>query len=551
MSELAYTMRNPSPLLHIDKLSLSFQSQVGLRLLLKSVSLEVFSGQTLALVGESGSGKSMTALSVVQLLPSAARVHRDSRIVFKQQDLLDLPQRAISKVRGRQIGIVFQNAMSAFNPVLTIGYQLHEMLRCHFNLSRALERERILELLDEVGIVNPQQCYAAYPHQLSGGMRQRALIAMALAGEPELLIADEPTTALDVTVQAQVLATLQTIQAKRRMGMLFISHDLGVVARVADRVAVLYQGEVIEEAGARDFFQHPEHAYSQQLFAALPKMKASLLSRAAAPLSAVNPPNGGVWKNNDFNPLLKVENLSVHFPKLANAVNQVSFSLSRGKTLALIGESGSGKTTTGKAVLQLLPNIAGHIYFEGRLLGDLSQADLKSLRKDIQVIFQDPYAALNPRMSIASSIEEGLLVQAIGRTAAERGQRIDDLLKAVGLPLDYKQRYPQALSGGERQRVCIARALAVEPKLLICDEPTSALDVSVQAQILKLLDQLQKERGLSYLLITHNFGVVGYLADDVAVMHRGQIVEQGSSQQILSAPQHEYTKQLLASVLSI
>jgi len=530
-------MENPSPLLQIDQLSLSFQSQAGLSPLLKSISLVVLPGQTLALVGESGSGKSMTALAVMQLLPSAARVHRDSRVLFKQQDLLSLPQRAISRVRGRQIGIVFQNAMSAFNPVLTIGYQLHEVLRCHFNLSQALERERILELLDEVGIVNPQQCYAAYPHQLSGGMRQRALIAMALAGEPELLIADEPTTALDVTIQAQVLATLQAVQAKRCMGMLFISHDLGVVARIADSVAVLYHGEIVEQAKARDFFQHPQQAYSQQLFAALPKVKVRQPSRFVSQSIA--------------DPLLKVENLSVHFPKLANAVNQVSFYLNKGKTLALIGESGSGKTTTGKAILQLLPNISGQIYFEGRLLSDLNQADLKSLRKDIQVIFQDPYAALNPRMTIASSIEEGMLVQGIGRTAVERGQRIDNLLAAVGLPLDYKQRYPQALSGGERQRVCIARALAVEPKLLICDEPTSALDVSVQAQILKLLDQLQKERGLTYLLITHNFGVVGYLADDVAVMHRGQIVEYGPSQQILSAPQHPYTQKLLASVLTV
>ena len=539
-------MARSSPLLQVDNLSLGFQLEGGLKPLLKSICLAVLPGQTLALVGESGSGKSMTALAIMQLLPSIARAHVDSRIVFKQQELLGLSQRGMRKIRGRQIGMVFQNAMSAFNPVLTIGYQLHEVLSCHFALSRAAERERILELLDEVGIVNPLQCYRAYPHQLSGGMRQRALIAMALAAEPELLIADEPTTALDVTIQAQVLATLQSIQAKRRMSMLFISHDLGVVARMADTVAVLYHGEIVEQASASDFFHHPQEAYSKQLFASLPAMKANL-------------PNPERCLSMET-PLLTVDNLSVHFPlhtgflgygrDSVKAVDGVSFNLYSGKTLALIGESGSGKTTIGRAILQLIPSTSGQIYFTDQLLGDLNRRDLKNLRKDIQVIFQDPYAALNPRMTIASILEEGMLVQGIGKTAAERLRRMDDLLVAVGLNPDCKQRYPHEFSGGERQRICIARALTVEPKLLICDEPTSALDVSVQAQILKLLRQLQEERGLAYLLITHNFGVVSYLADEVAVMYRGQIVEHGTSQQILSAPQHPYTQKLLASVLT-
>ena len=529
-------------LLHIDNLSLSFKSKAGLQPVLKSLSFNVLPGETLALVGESGSGKSMTALAIMQLLPSVARVCKDSRIVFKQQDLLALPQRAIRKVRGRQIGIVFQNAMSAFNPVLTIGYQLHEVLRCHFNLSRRVQKERILELLDEVGIAHPGQCYQSYPHELSGGMRQRALIAMALAAEPELLIADEPTTALDVTVQAQVLDTLQTIQSKRRMGILFISHDLGVVACVADRVAVLYKGEIIEQASKADFFRSPQEAYSQKLFAALV-------------LSDSDPKSTCFIKekeSTDKYPLLKVENLCVYFPKQKlKAVQDLSFNLKKGSTLALIGESGSGKTTTGKAILQLLANTSGRIYFEGQLLNNLNYLNLKNIRKNIQVIFQDSYSALNPRMTIASSLEEGMIVQSIGKTGAERRQRVNDLLLAVGLHPDFKDRYPGELSGGERQRVCIARALAVEPKLLICDEPTSALDVSVQGQILRLLRELQEKRGLAYLVITHNFSVVNYLADEVAVMYRGQIIEHGSKEKILLYPQQEYTKKLLNSVLLI
>lgn len=578
-------MENSLPLLQLDQLSLSFESKNGLSPLLNAVSLDVFSGKTLALVGESGSGKSMTALAVMQLLPSNARVHRDSRILFKQHDLLTVSQKAMRKIQGRQIGIVFQNAMSAFNPVLTIGYQLHEVLRCHFRLSHAMERERILALLDEVGIVNPRQCYASYLHELSGGMRQRALIAMALAAEPELLIADEPTTALDVTVQKQVLTMLRTLQVKRRMGMLFISHDLGVVAHIADTVAVLYRGEVVEQADAKDFFQCPKQSYSRQLLTSLdffrnptfegsgfagpalessctdvctkvPRSDSSSHSSLKASVESsflLNMKDGSLKIVNNKVPLLKVKDLSVCFSrkKSFKAIANVNFNLSRGKTLALIGESGSGKTTTGKAILQLLSNISGEIYFEGRLLNNLSRFDLKRLRKDIQVIFQDPYSALNPRMTIADILEEGMLIQGIGKTRLTRLCRMDDLLVAVGLNPEDKQRYPHEFSGGQRQRICIARALTVDPKLLICDEPTSALDASVQAQILKLLRQLQQERELAYLLITHNFGVVSYLADDVAVMYRGQIVEYGPSQQILSFPQHPYTQQLLDSVLTV
>lgn len=534
-------------MLQIENLNLSFQLENSLVPLLKSISLNVSSGKTLALVGESGSGKSMTALAVMQLLPSNSRVHINSHILFKQQDLLNLSQREMGKIRGRQIGIVFQNAMSAFNPVLTIGYQLHEVLRCHFNLSKIVERERILELLDEVGIVNPTQCYVSYPHQLSGGMRQRALIAMALAAEPELLIADEPTTALDVTVQAQVLAILQSIQEKRRMGMLFISHDLGVVARVADTVAVLYRGEIVEQADANDFFHQPKQAYTKQLFASLPVMKTQQADVSRSLSTEI--------------PLLAVNNLSVYFTlgkgflgfrkDLIKAVDGVSFNLYSGRTLALVGESGSGKTTIAKAILQLLPNSSGDIFYANQLLSNLKHKDLKKLRKNMQVVFQDPYAALNPRMTITDILEEGMLVQGIGENAAERMPHIDELLLAVGLNQDYKTRYPHELSGGERQRICIARALIVDPKLLICDEPTSALDVSVQAQILKLLRKLQTDRNLAYLLITHNFGVVSYLADEVAVLYRGKIVEYGTSQQILTSPQHPYTQKLLASVLTI
>lgn len=449
------------------------------------------------------------------------------------------------EIRGAKIGMIFQEALVALNPVLTIAQQIKETLQQHTQLTKKQIYARTLELLQAVGIADVNHCAHAYPHQLSGGMRQRAMIAIALAANPILLIADEPTTALDVTLQAQVLKLLKDIQAKTGMSLLFISHDLAVVAQMADRVVVLQNGRAVEQATAVDFFTHPQHPYSKKLFAASP----SLHVQAQHHLT------------NQTNTLLKVENLKVYFPIRSGifrrtvgyikAVDDISLTLAAGETLALIGESGSGKTTTGRAILQLIKPTAGQVAFENFQLTQISSKQLRHLRSEMQIIFQDPYASLDPRMLISDIIEEGMRIQKIGKTSKQRQARIDELLTLVGLDPNAKSRYPHEFSGGQRQRICIARALAVEPKLLICDEPTSALDVSIQMQILKLLRHLQQELGLSYLLITHNFGVVNYLAQRVAVMYQGKIIEHGPTNEILLNPQQNYTKQLLSVVPQI
>jgi peptide/nickel transport system ATP-binding protein len=443
--------------------------------------------------------------------------------------------------------MIFQEAMAALNPVLTIGEQINEVLKCHFSLANSQRRDKILSLLEDVGIKDPPMCSQSYPHQLSGGMKQRAMIAMALAAEPGLLIADEPTTALDVTIQAQILELLRNIQKNTAMSLLFITHDLGVVAKIADRIAVMQKGKIVEQAKTDDFFAQPQHLYSRQLLNAIPS-----------------------WRNREREirhvavheqPELKVESLKVYFPirkgvlkrtvGYIKAVDDVTFSLYEGQTLALVGESGSGKTTTGKGILRLTPPTSGKIQYEEQLLADLNAKVMHQMRGKLQIIFQDPYASMNPRMTVAEIIEEGMAAQNIGRSALERRARIDELLELVGLKADHKFRYPHEFSGGQRQRICIARALAVQPKIIICDEPTSSLDVTVQMQILKLLLQLQKKSGLAYLLITHDFSVVAYLADEVAVMYQGKIVEHGPVEHILHTPQHSYTQKLLASVPKI
>ena len=413
--------------------------------------------------------------------------------------------------------------------------------------SKLARREKILDLLNDVGIKDPLHCSQSYPHQLSGGMKQRAMIAMALAAEPDLLIADEPTTALDVTIQAQILNLLQEIQQKTNMGLLFITHDLGVVSQIADRIAVMQDGRIVEQTAADDFFADPQHAYSRQLLAAIPSWENR--DREVVEITATETPE------------LKVENLKVYFPirkgvlkrtvGYIKAVDDVSFSLYEGRTLALVGESGSGKTTSGKGILWLSPPTGGKIQYGQQVLSDFGAKIMHQMRGKLQIIFQDPYASMNPRMTVAEIIEEGMVAQKVGKTAHERQARMEELLELVGLSADHKYRYPHEFSGGQRQRICIARALAVEPKILICDEPTSSLDVTVQMRILKLLLQLQKKSGLAYLLITHDFSVVAYLADEVAVMYQGKIVEHGPVDRVLHSPEHDYTRSLLASVPAI
>jgi peptide/nickel transport system ATP-binding protein len=576
------------------------------------LSFEIAVGETFVLLGESGCGKSMTALSLMRLLPdgvvnSAGAVQMDGLALF------GLPEREMRGVRGGKMAMIFQEPGLSLNPVMTVGEQINEVLALHHNLTGRPASQRCIELLDQVGIPDAARRVDEYPFQLSGGMKQRVMIAMALAGSPKLLIADEPTTALDVTIQAQVLQLLRETQDKLGMAMLLITHDLGVVAETAHHVGVMYAGQIVEQASREQLFAKPLHPYTQKLFAALPSA-----GRAGHPLSAIPgsvPPLGSIrqgcrfaarcdqawalcreqtpgWmavaegqgvrchlygRNGDrgsrievkaqdvqsavdfhsiLNPqssILQVKDLQVHFPirkgilqhvvGLVKAVDGVSLSIAPGRTLALVGESGCGKTTLGKALLQLIPPTSGSVQFDGRELTGSSAA-----RAAMQMVFQDPYASLNPKMRVAEILEEGMSALNIGSDSAERQTHIDGLLDKVGLARDSKWRYPHEFSGGQRQRIAIARALAVAPQLLICDEPTSALDVSVQAQILNLLKSLQQELGLSYLFITHNLAVVEYLAHEVCVMYLGRIVERGTTEEVMHAPRHPYTQALLSAV---
>ena len=570
------------------------------------LSLEIRAGETWALLGESGCGKSMTALSVMRLLPGSGRITGGS-IRLLGNELLDLSESAMRAHRGGEVGMIFQEPMTSLNPVMTIGKQIGEAVRLHDPENRANPETRILELLRLVRIPDPERRIREYPHELSGGMKQRVMIAMALAGRPKLLIADEPTTALDVTIQAQVLQLLQDLQEKTGMAILLITHDLGVVAEVADRVGVMYAGQLIETADVKSFFDAPGHPYSQRLFHALPtpgKRGSTLvaipgqvpslrgrfrgcrfsnrcpiateLCRTSLPPWQGDAARGFLChfeeprleeeasqrhpasRETEQQPLLAVRDLRIHFPIRKGvfrrtvghvyAVDGVDLEIARGRTLALVGESGCGKTTVGKGILQLIRPTAGEVFFDDEDLATLDGKALRRKRRDMQIIFQDPASSMNPRMTIEEIVAEGLVAQGLEKDRAARTQRIVEILQQVGLPEDALARYPHEFSGGQRQRIAIARALVLKPDLIICDEPTSALDVSVQAQILNLLRQLQQELGLSYLFITHNIGVVSYVSHDLAVMYLGRIVEQGSVDAVMNDPQHPYTRALLSAV---
>lgn len=529
-------------LLQIKNLSIGFPNDHQITWTVNNINLNINRGEALALVGESGGGKTLTALSIMQLLPDSARVSQQSEILWKQKDLLKLSEKNMQRVRGKEIGMVFQDAMIALNPVLTIGQQIEEVLLKHFSFRKKQRQERMLRLLNDVGLIDGKHILASYPHQLSGGMRQRAMIAIALAGEPELLIADEPTSSLDAGVQGQIVKLLKELQIKKQMSMLFIAHDLALVAQVADQVAVIHQGHILEQATATNFFSKPQSDYSRQLFAAIPTWQNRQRPQLAEPTEK---------------PLLNVESLKVYFPikhgifkrtvGYVKAVDTVNFSLYPGRTLALVGESGSGKSTVGKAILRLIKPTAGKVEFESYDIAKLSSRKLHHVRRDLQIVFQDPFSSMNPRMLVGDIIAEGMRAYSV-YNKEQRKQRINELLHLVGLPENSQWRYPHEFSGGQRQRICIARSLALDPKVLICDEATSSLDVSVQMQILQLLQQLQQKLQLSYLLITHNFSVVAYMADDVAVMQQGKIVEYGAVENILHKPQHAYTQELLAAV---
>jgi peptide/nickel transport system ATP-binding protein len=525
------------PILSVAHLSVSFNHSSKV---VDDISFDIYQGETFALVGESGSGKSITALSVLRLLPPNARIQA-SEISLQGDNLLRRAEYEMCQVRGRRIGLIFQDPMSSLNPVMTIGDQIEEVIKLHFDLPQQAVKQRVLELLRQVEIPKPEQRISDYPHQLSGGQRQRVMIAIALAGEPDLLIADEPTTSLDVTIQAQILNLLKTLQKQTGMSLWLISHDLALVSNMADRVAVMQRGKIVETGYCDEFFRHPKHPYTQKLLSALPSMQSCLKhSRQERP------------------PLLQVDDFKVHYPirkgifkrvvDHVRAVDGVSFTIQQGKTLALVGESGCGKTTLGKGLLNLIPGTAGQVKIDGVALDTLQGEALRQKRADMQIVFQDPFSSMNPRMLVGDIVAEGIRALHPGVSAVDRQARVSQLLRQVGLPEDAAQRYPHEFSGGQRQRICIARALAVDPKLIICDEPTSALDVSVQAQIIELLKSLQREKGVSYLFITHDLAVVAEIADEVAVMHQGRIVEYGSVAQVLTEPQQAYTKKLLGAV---
>ncbi len=614
-------MNKPDTILKVTDLKTWFHTDHGVVRAVDGVSFDVRRGETFALLGESGCGKSMTALSMMRLVPEPAGRIVSGEILLNGQDLCMLPEVAMRPLRGNKISMIFQEPMTSLNPVITVGRQIAETLQYHFSLDRAAAKKRACDLLASVGIPDPIRRYDEYPHQMSGGMKQRIMIAMALAGEPQMLIADEPTTALDVTIQAQILDLLRRLQRERGMAILLITHDLAVVSEMADRVAVMYAGQIVETADRAEFFGNPRHPYSQKLFHSLPnrnKRGADLgvIRGSVPPLNRDFPgcrfanrcdaawgacetivpqwiegAAGGVRchlydpqitstrpaatapvaprtvKETQKDPvqtngaLLQITDLKVHFPihqglfkrivGQVKAVDGVSLSLQAGRTIALVGESGCGKTTAGKAILQLIRPTGGRVQFGNVELTTLSGSALREKRGDCQIIFQDPYASLNPRMIVGDIIKEGIDAQRRAKSSAEASRRVEQLLDQVGLPADAKRRYPHEFSGGQRQRICIARALAVDPKVIICDEPTSALDVSVQAQILNLLKDLQRRLGLAYLFITHNLSVVEYFAHDVAVMYLGRIVEYGPVEAVLNNPQHPYTQALLSAVPQI
>jgi peptide/nickel transport system ATP-binding protein len=621
------------------ELKVGLDSEAGLVKALDGLSISIERGETFALVGESGCGKSMTALALMRLLPENGRITNGDitlQVENKGVDIVALPERAMREVRGGSVGIIFQEPGTSLNPVMRVGEQLIEAIETHTPLRGDASRAKAIEWLTKVGIPEPARRIDDYPFQMSGGQKQRVMIAIALAAEPEVLIADEPTTALDVTIQAQILDLLKQLQRDLGMGMLLITHDLAVVSQMAHRVALMYAGQIVEVAEAKDFFASPLHPYAKQLLAALPDtakrgqqltaikgtvpaltrdftscrfvercvyalpechttqpqllgvgasigtqeehaVRCLLYANSAIPdlniipannisntskyipvLASVNSQKTGI-PNDSI--LLDVQNLAVEFPirkgllkrevGVVRAVDGVSFSVQRGKTLALVGESGCGKTTTGKALLRLFEGVArvsGKAVLDGVDLITADADKLRAARRKIQIIFQDPFASLNPRMRVGEILDEGMQALRPEWSAEQRQARMTQLVERVGLRPESVQRYPHEFSGGQRQRIAIARALAVEPELIICDEPTSALDVSVQAQILNLLTELQRELNVAFLFITHNFGVVEYFADDIAVMNKGKIVEGGPATQVLAAPQDAYTKRLLAAV---
>lgn len=565
-----------SPLLTVRNLKVSFSRDGEWTEAVNGIDLDVFAGRTLGLVGESGSGKSVSSLAVMRLLnEKVSRISADS-IRIGDDEIKDFSETQMSEVRGKRIAMIFQEPMTSLNPVYKCGYQVSEMILQHEKVSKKSAKERVIGLFKQVMLPRPEAIYDSYPHELSGGQKQRVMIAMAIACHPQLLIADEPTTALDVTVQLEILKLLRQLQSETGMGMIFITHDLGVVAEIADDVAVMHNGEILERGKVGDILSHPQHPYTQGLLACRPPIDVRLKR-----LPIVKEFLDGQWQGGKeqilhdlqitpeerkahleqlyrHEPLLKVEHLQTWYPLRkgvfsrvyghVKAVDDVSLEVYEGETLGLVGESGCGKTTLGRSILRLAEPTGGKVWFDGVEVTALKGQALRDFRKQAQIVFQDPYSSLNPRITIGEAITEPMLVHNIEKDKRKSRAMVCDLLEQVGLKAEHYDRYPHEFSGGQRQRICIARALAVNPRLVICDESVSALDVSVQAQVLNLLNRLKAERGLTYIFISHDLSVVRFMSDRVVVMYNGKPVEMDEADALFEHPQNDYTKKLIAAL---
>ena len=556
-------------LLNIENLSVNFVTQGETTQAVKNVTLKVSAGEILALVGESGSGKSVTALSVLQLLPKPPAQFASGQIFFndgnKTVDLLSLHYKSLQQIRGNRIAMIFQEPMTSLNPVINCGSQVMEVLLQHKKINTSRAKAKTIEWFEKVKLPDPQKMFDRYPHQLSGGQKQRVMIAMAMCCEPALLICDEPTTALDVTVQKAILQLIKDLQRETGMGVLFISHDLGVVAEIAYRVAIMYQGEIVEQNHAKPIFENPQHTYTKALIACrpashpkgekLPVISDFLTTREKLFRFHNNDPQ----EQTIFSDILaEIKNVSVKFPTKTNllgkvlsyttAVDKVNFTLYKGETLGLVGESGCGKTTLGRTLLRLIDPSDGKIIYNGTDITLMTKQELKSLRSNVQLVFQDPYSSLNPRLTIGAAIAEPMQVLHTEKNKNQRRKKVAELLEKVNLPKKFANRYPHEFSGGQRQRIVIARALALNPNLLVCDESVSALDVSVQAQVLNLLNDLKKDLGLTMLFISHDLSVVRYMSNRIMVMREGKIIESGNAEDVYRHPASEYTMQLLTAI---
>jgi peptide/nickel transport system ATP-binding protein len=564
-------------LLEIKNLSVEFISDKTITPAVKNISLTVNRNEVLAIVGESGSGKTVTALSILQLIPSPPAKYSSGEIFFSpnaetSEDLLRKNSRELENIRGNQIAMIFQEPMTSLNPVFTCGHQVTEAILTHKKISRKEAKSQTIQLFNKVKLPSPEKIFYRYPHQLSGGQKQRVMIAMAMCCDPALLICDEPTTALDVTVQKTILQLIKTLQQEKNIGVIFITHDLGVVAEVADRAAVMYRGEIVEENSVKEIFANPKHPYTKALLACrpvnhrrgerLPVVSDFMRDENINKQTSLRAPDRHyeaiTEENQGRSKLLQVENLTVSYPSKRNlfgtpfeffkAVDDVSFEVFKGETLGLVGESGCGKTTLGRTLLRLIEPESGKITYNDIDLTKKHRDELKSLRKDIQIVFQDPYSSLNPRLSIGTVIAEPMKVHGTITSARKRRDTVIDLLQKVDLKPEHFNRYPHEFSGGQRQRIVIARALALNPSFIVCDEPVSALDVSVQAQVLNLLNDLKKEFGFTIIFISHDLSVVRFFCNRIMVMSQGKIVETGNADEIIEQPKTEYTKRLIAAI---